>query len=120
MTKQNRYYLWITLFTQAKLVKLPLIIALGTSLGTFLLWQGLCFKEQEQIKQLIEQQSSAIKNRITAQLESRVQSLGRMAKRWQVRAQTPKQEWEVDARYFLRDYGGVQAIEWIDSSYNVR
>jgi sensor domain CHASE-containing protein len=102
------------------LARLPIIIALGTSLGTVLLWRGLCFKEQEQIKQLIEQQSSAVKSKITAQLESRVQSLDRMAQRWQVRTQTPKQEWEVDARYFLRDYGGVQAIEWIDSSYNVR
>jgi signal transduction histidine kinase/CheY-like chemotaxis protein/sensor domain CHASE-containing protein/HPt (histidine-containing phosphotransfer) domain-containing protein len=102
------------------LARLPIIIALVTSLGTVLLWRGLCFKEQQQIKQLIEQQSSAVKSKITAQLESRVQSLDRMAQRWQVRTQTPKQEWEVDARYFLRDYGGVQAIEWIDSSYNVR
>jgi signal transduction histidine kinase/sensor domain CHASE-containing protein/DNA-binding response OmpR family regulator len=100
--------------------KLPIIIAIGTSFISILLWQGLIAKEKEQIEQLIEQQSSAVKTEITAQLKTRVQVLERMANRSQIRTGNTRQEWEADAKYFIRDYSGFQAIEWVDSSYQVR
>ncbi len=100
--------------------KSPIIIAIGSSLISILLWQGLLAKEKEQIEQLIEQQSSAVKTEITAQLKNRVQVLERMANRWQIRDVNSRREWEADAKYFIRDYSGFQAIGWVDSSYKVR
>nr|WP_052324773.1 response regulator [Hassalia byssoidea] len=100
--------------------KLPILIAIGTSLITILLWQGLLAKEKEQIEQLIEQQSSAVKTEITAQLKTRVQVLERMANRSSIRTGNTRQEWEADAKYFIRHYSGLQAIEWVDSSYHIR
>jgi sensor domain CHASE-containing protein len=121
VTQQNRYYSWLKLCIKQPMPgKLPIIIAIGTSLITILLWQGLIAKEKEQIEQLIEQQSSAVKTEITAQLKTRVQVLERMANRSSIRTGNTRQEWEADAKYFIRHYSGFQAIEWGDSSYHVR
>ncbi|MGI2904052.1 response regulator [Tolypothrix sp. VBCCA 56010] len=121
MTQQNRYYSWLKVCIKQPMPgKLPIIIAIGTSLITILLWQGLIAKEKEQIEQLIEQQSSAVKTEITAQLKTRVQVLERMANRSSIRTGNTRQEWEADAKYFIRHYSGFQAIEWVDSSYHIR
>lgn len=98
----------------------PILILIGISFVILLLWQGLVTREQQQIRQLILQETSLVKTEIAQQVETRIEALQRMAKRWEIRGGIPKNEWEADAIYQIKDYSGYQAIEWVDSSFRVR
>ncbi len=59
-------------------------------------------------------------SQIDADLRNRIPSLVRMARRWEARGGTPKEEWELDARVHLADVPGLQALEWVDKTFHVR
>lgn len=99
---------------------LPVVVGVGISTATLVLWQGLISQEHTRIKEMIRAESSNLNKEIAAELETRTSVLVRMAKRWEIQGGTPKQEWESDARLTFDDYGGYQAIEWVDPSFHVR
>ena len=99
---------------------LPILVGVGVSATTLFLWQALMAQEQTNIKQMIQLKSSNVNNEIAAQLETRTRALARMAKRWEMRGGTPKLEWEADAQFYVSDFSGFQAIEWLDPTFHVR
>ena len=99
---------------------LPLLVWLGISTGTLLLWQALADRDLNTKKRLVEFAAASIKQEVNTQMRNRFQALERMKQRWISREGTPKVEWEVDAQKYLRDYPGFQAIEWIDPDFYVR
>ena len=99
---------------------LPILIGVGISTATVFIWQALVTQESASIKQMIQLESSTMKNVVAAELTTRIDALERMAKRWEIRGGTPKREWEFDATSYVRDYKSYQAIEWVDPSFHVR
>lgn len=99
---------------------LPVLIGIGISTATLFVWQALIAQERTQVEQIIAIESSAVNNEITAHLKTRVNALQRMTKRWEIRGGTPKREWESDAIQYINDFGGFQAIEWLDPTFHVR
>ncbi|MGK7872960.1 MAG: PAS domain S-box protein [Xenococcaceae cyanobacterium] len=99
---------------------LPALVWLSASAVTLFLWQALAAQEGKQIQRKGEFAAASVNQEITAQMQNRILSLVRMAKRWELEGGTPKAEWYVDAENHIRDYPGFQAIEWIDSSFYVR
>ncbi|NJR72865.1 MAG: hypothetical protein HC773_02490 [Scytonema sp. CRU_2_7] len=99
---------------------LPVLVGIGVLSVTLLLWRSLLLQEHAAIERKIELAAVHTTEVINQQLQTRVLALTRMAKRWQVRGGTPLAEWEADASNYLRDYPGLQAIEWVDSSFDVR
>jgi PAS domain S-box-containing protein len=99
---------------------LPGTVGLSSAIVSAILWQSLLNHEQAQLKHKVEIATTNIQEAIETQLESRIQSLDRMANRWQVRGGTPQAEWQVDAERYVQDLRGFQAINRVDTSYHVR
>lgn len=99
---------------------LPVLVGVGVSIVTLLLWRSLLLQEYAAIERKIELATVHTTEVINQQLQTRILALTRMAGRWQLRGETPFAEWEADASSYLRDYPGFQAIEWVDSSFYVR
>lgn len=100
--------------------KLPILVWIGVVVVTLVFYQGLLTQEQAQIRQLLQSKSLEIENVVTGQIETRILALTRMAQRWEIRGKTPKSEWTADAETYVKDYGGFQAIEWVDATFHVR
>ncbi|WGV23514.1 PAS domain-containing protein [Halotia branconii] len=120
MVRQHRYYQLgsVNLFSKRGL--LPLLIGIIVSIAVIILWQKLITEEKTDIRQLIQQQAIAITTELNSQLNTRVMALERMQKRWQRHQGISQNEWEAEARDYLKDYGGYQAIELVDPSFRVR
>ncbi|WP_413166708.1 PAS domain S-box protein [Capilliphycus salinus ALCB114379] len=90
------------------------------SVAVLLLWHQLTIKEQLHIEQLIQQEADAIELQLSQQLTSRVQTLERMAKRWESNGGITQDIWKADATALIEDFYDYQAIEWVDSDFQLR
>jgi hypothetical protein len=99
---------------------LPILVGLALLTATLILWQALLAQEHTDTQQAIQLEAANAKFEITRQLQERTQALERMAKRWEIQGKPPREYWEADARSYIEDYGGFQAIEWADSSFHIR
>lgn len=99
---------------------LPILVGACVFILNLLLWQGLLYQEQRQIKRNVEIVTVGIGESITSEIKTRTNALRRMAERWELRGGTPRTQWEDDATNYLRDYKGYQALEWVDNSSKIR
>ena len=99
---------------------LPLLLGLLASVAVLFVWQQLTVQEQAHIEQLIEQQANAIKSQLSEELSMRMLGLRQMANRWEASGGTPQELWEADAKAYVKDFYGCQALEWVDPSFTVR
>lgn len=76
-------------------------------------------EEQTKLK-LIEQNSFHVVENLESTFSAYISALSRMANRWENQGGTKKGIWERDARNFIRDWKGLTALEWVDSTYHVR
>ncbi|NET31332.1 MAG: PAS domain S-box protein [Cyanothece sp. SIO1E1] len=107
--------------TQYRLSRwLPVLVGVSVSTISLCLWQALAVQERTQIQRKIEFAAANINQEIMVQMQNRIQSLVRMAKRWEFQGGTPISVWYVDAENHIKDYPGFQAIEWVDPSFHVR
>lgn len=99
---------------------IPIVASIIVVILTLLFWQELLFQEKAYIQRNIELATASISHEITSQIQTRSLAIKRMAKRWEIEGGTPKLQWEADANNYFQDYGGFQALEWVDKSYHVR
>ena len=97
----------------------PLAVCFGGVVVTLLLWQVLAAQERAHVARAVELTGAIAESEVTARLESEFLALARIARRWEVRSPA-REEWEADARNYIRDYANFQAIEWVDPSFHVR
>ena len=57
---------------------------------------------------------------VNADLRNRITSLKHMAKRCEIPGGMPKEQFTSDARAYLSDFSGLQALEWVDKDFIVR
>lgn len=100
--------------------KLPIFVGAVAILAAVALWQKLLAHEHAQIAQATESEAQFMRNRIAADVESRILSLDRMAKRWDKEGPPPESQWDSDASLLVNPRGGYRAIEWIDPSFRVQ
>lgn len=86
---------------------------------TLLLWQALNTQRDNHIAEKIQQQLESNQDALSLSLIRHLDSLERMAVRWESSGTTSQQVWEADAQTYIRDFTIFQAIEWIDESFNV-
>lgn len=84
------------------------------------LWRSLLLHEQAQLNHKIEIATTNIGETIKTQLETRILALDRLANRWSIRGGIPQDEWQAEAERYVKDFGGFQAVNWVDASYRVR
>jgi PAS domain S-box-containing protein len=113
----------LTTIAQAKFWQrlwLSLLVGFLVSIITLLLWRSLINQLATDIDQQVELTTISTSELISQQVETRIQALTRMAERYSVRNLTPIAEWEADARNYVEDYPGYQAIALVDSNFKVQ
>jgi signal transduction histidine kinase len=99
---------------------LPLLVGAIALTITLLLWQALLFQREVSISRFTQLAAKSVKGEVFNRLQFQVNSLQRMANRWESRKVMPKSEWLADANAHLLGYSDYRAIEWVDSSLKVR
>ena len=100
---------------------LPSLVTIGAITVTFGLWQALYNQEHSNIKHTIQVEAHNLKKQLEMELNTRILTLEQMANRWGQRPLgTPRDEWEADARRYIKDYDSYQAIEWADPLFYIR
>lgn len=98
----------------------PLLFGSSIALVTLVVWQGLVTQDRADVNRLLSTHAGSIQRAIQRDFEIRIPDLQRMADRWVMKGGTPKPEWEADAKNYLKDIPGFQALEWVDSNLVVR
>ena len=114
---------FLTTIAQAKFWQrlwLSLLVAFIVSIITLLLWRSLINQQSADIDQQVELTTISTSELISQQVETRIQALTRMAERYSARNGTPIAEWEADARNYVQDYPGYQAIALVDYNFKTR
>ncbi len=99
---------------------LPAILGLTTVLAALILWQRLLTEQRATIQAATKAQTLFVKNKMESELNARILLLNRLAGRWQARVLSGDEDNESDAALLISDYGGCQAIEWVDTTFHVR
>ncbi len=99
---------------------LPLLVGVGVGTASVLLGYALNQREQEQQHETLVAQAEGVRIEIESRLLARLEALERMARRWEYGRTLDLARLEFDARLYLAQYPGQQALEWIDPAYRVR
>ena len=99
---------------------LPLAAGLAVTIATLMVWQALVIENANQIRQEARLAAESLRSQMKQGLETRVEGLIQMVRRWEIRHGTPRKEWEDDATLYVEHFAGYQAIEWIDSTFHVQ
>lgn len=106
---------------KVRLLQGPSIAAgLAVAAAAALLWQALLAHERAQIRRHLLQETVNLSAEINGVIEHRILALTRMARRWEARRRTPRDEWEADVALYVEHQREYQAIEWVDPSFHVR
>jgi len=98
----------------------PLLVFFCLSILMTSLYISLINSEQANTYKMVSAEATKSFSVIEIDTQKRIQSLKRIVTRWQARGGTPRQEFEIDAKAYIDDSPGYQAIEWVDNSFHVR
>lgn len=98
---------------------LPILIVMAGCAATLSLSRSIRAQDQDHIWRTVEGETEAISRAIQSVITSHIQSLLRMAGRWEFRRPSML-EWQDDARMILQHSVGFEVIDWIDSSDEIR
>jgi len=99
---------------------IPLVTGIILSVLTGAIWLSLHQEREANLHELIKGEAETIRTLLHADLGARVPALQRIVDRWVIRGGTPKTEFVADAKSYIHDFPGLQALEWVDSSFHVR
>lgn len=125
----NRFFIPLSwhrtkLFEKASLflnnLSLPVLAGIIVLAATLFLRQALIAQEEAAIDRTLRLQAENAKIHLTENLLGQTQALVRMAKRWERQGKPRQDIWEAEAKLYVQDYPGFQAIEWVDTTNHVR
>jgi len=99
---------------------LPFLVAFGVLLATLLLWQGLSAEDLRHIRGTVALVARNTQSQIKSQLQVRLQSVERLARRWETQAGANRQDWEYDSLLLQNHYPDCQSIAWLDAANRVQ
>ena len=103
-----------------KLLLVPALIFIVLSLGSFAIYTALREQDRHYMSALFDEEGNKARVIIKALCEQKINSIARVARRWEAAGGTPENLWRSDAAIIIKDLQGLKAIEWIDSSFHVR
>lgn len=98
---------------------LPFVVGVAVAAITICLWQALVMDQRAQIKRTVEARSALVRNEIAVQIQSHIQAVDRMAKRWQLTGMRDQQQRKADATMIVGDYKGLDGIRWVDPANHI-
>lgn len=99
---------------------LPVAVGMAASITTLLVWQELRVREHQQIEQLLQLQTSAIKTEVATHLNAQILVLEGIVEHWSSYRDRSKQKWVQESEAKLRSFVNYQAIAWVDTNLQVR
>ncbi len=98
----------------------PLVIAILFLTVAVSVWQAEIAALHRATHEVTHGGADGLASAIELSVGSTVDSLDRMALRWDADDGTPEPKWRLDARAHTRQIPGLMAMEWVDTSYVVR
>jgi diguanylate cyclase (GGDEF)-like protein/PAS domain S-box-containing protein len=95
-------------------------ILLVLVLASLLLWQQLLSSQQQRIAERVEYQAHSLARQLESSLIEQVDGLARLAILWNYRGRVPRDEWTLDSQFYLKNFKGYQAIQWLGSDLAMR
>lgn len=99
---------------------LPLLVGALLCSLVGALWWGLDQHEQAHRQNTLENEAKGMAAQLEADLLTRIPALQRMARRWERRGGTPREEFISDATAYFSDTPGYQALNWVDRDFFLR
>lgn len=87
---------------------------------TISLWQALASEEHARIEHSVAGQLEIVRVSLLTDMEYRVGSVERFARRWERTGGSDRQEWDFEAGLLLKGMRGLEAIGWVDPAFRVR
>lgn len=102
----------------ARLALAFLLLALcGASL---LLWRQLESDQQARLAERLDYQARTLARQLESNLRNEVQSLDRIAQRWNKLGRLPREQWEDEVNLALQGFPAYQSIQWLDADLQMR
>lgn len=99
---------------------LPFAVSIGVFTLTGMLWLGIRVGEQKRIENMVIRGAANVERLIETEVQARLLTLERVARRWESRSTANEAEWDFDAGLFLSHYPDTQAIIWVESDFSSR
>lgn len=99
---------------------LPVLAGASLCILTIVVFWTIEKREEINRHGAVTAESRRVLDLLKLDMTNRIQSLRRIVNRWEIRGGMPKEEFESDARSYIADAPGYQAIEWVDKSFHVK
>lgn len=90
------------------------------AVGSYTAFRSLEQAELTHVRERVQDEVTKIGLLLNSQANDRLLALKRMAQRWQSAGGTPQAMWQADARNYIKQLGGLKALEWIDATHRTR
>jgi PAS domain S-box-containing protein len=98
----------------------PALVFVVIAAGSFALYWQLRDRELDFVQRRLQDETTRIETLLQARVIERIDSLSRVAARWDAAGGTEERQWRADATNHVTQLSGLRALEWIDASYHVR
>ena len=116
MSLMHRLLSWLACAGLGRGYLISLIVVSGIA-ATLALSVSIRHQESDHIRRTVDGEAEAVSRAIQSAVLWHVQSLLRIARRWEVRKPSMI-EWQEDARMMLEHSYGFETIDWVNSSYS--
>ncbi|WP_031497420.1 PAS domain S-box protein [Bryobacter aggregatus] len=76
---------------------------------------SLRHNESRRAEKLLASASETLQDRVQTELDGESTAVQRLASKWQIRPDMPRQEWDFDAKQILEDHPSLLALGWIEN-----
>jgi PAS domain S-box-containing protein len=99
---------------------MPILVLVVVVTGTLVLYSRLLVRERDFILEQVADEAREVDARLRLRVSERVDSLLRMAARWDTDGGTEETRWRRDATNHIAQLAGFRAFEWIDRDHRPR
>jgi len=99
---------------------LPLLAAAALMSLSLLFSKTLLEREHSHMEVMTSAALDHVQSQIASELEGRMQAMERISEHWAISGMPTKNSWDEEARLYIRHYPGIQAVTWIDPSFQTR
>ncbi len=75
---------------------------------------------QADLRRKLQDEAKKLATYVEADIQRRMPAVQRIVGRWEIRGGTPKKEFLADARNYIYDLPGFQALEWVNRDFRVQ
>lgn len=90
------------------------------AVGSYTAYRSLEQAELTHVRDRVQDEVTKIGLLLNSQVNDRLLAIKRMSQRWRTAGGTSQALWQADARNYIKQLGGLKALEWVDSTHHIR